>query len=105
MQSYASRWGQTLWRLRLPASIPYVFAALKIAASASIVGAIVGEISAGVPGGLGRRILNQAFNYTTAPARLYAAVIGSAVLGIFVFLVISGVERIVLGRQGRQEPT
>jgi len=105
MESYAAGWTQTLWRLRFPASVPYLFAALKIAATASIVGAIVGEISAGVSGGLGRRILLQALTYTTAPARLYAAVIGSALLGIFVFLVITGTEKLVLGRQGREAVT
>ena len=105
MDSYASSRTQTLLKLRLPASVPYLFAAFKLAASASIVGAIVGEISAGVSGGLGRRILLQALSYTTAPARLYAAVIGSALLGIFVFLVITGTEKLVLGRQGREAVT
>ena len=100
MASYAANWGQTLWRLRLPASLPYLFAALKIAATASIVGAIVGEISAGVEGGLGRRILREAFNYTTGPDRLFASVLGAAALGIFVFLVVSAAERVVVGRHG-----
>jgi len=71
----------------------------------SVVGAIVGEISAGVSGGLGRRILLEAQRYTTGPERLYAAVIGSAILGIFVFLIITGAERLVLGRQGREAVT
>lgn len=102
MRSYAAGWNQSLWRLRLPASVPYLFAALKIAATASIVGAIVGEISAGVEGGLGRRILGDALNYTAAPSRLYASVIGAALLGIAVFLFISGVERFLLSRQGRE---
>ncbi len=101
MESYAANWGQTLWRLRLPASLPYLFAALKIAATSSIVGAIVGEISAGVEGGLGRRILREAFNYTTGPDRLFASVLGAAVLGIFVFVVVTGVERLVVGRHGQ----
>lgn len=105
MQSYASSWSQTLWRLRLPASLPYLFAAFKIAATASIVGAIVGEISSGVGGGLGRRILLEAQRYTTGPERLYVAVIGSAILGIFVFLVITSVERLVLRQQGREAIT
>lgn len=105
MQSYAASWTQTLWRLRFPASLPYLFAAFKIAATASIVGAIVGEISAGVGGGLGRRILLEAQRYTTGPERLYASVIGAALLGIFVFLVITAAERYVLGHQGREAVT
>ncbi len=105
MASYAASWFQTLWRLRLPASLPYLFAALKIAATASIVGAIVGEISAGVEGGLGRRILREAFNYTTGPERLFASVLGAAVMGIFVFLVVTAAERLMTGRHNRDATT
>ncbi len=105
MDSYAARWGQTLWRLRLPASLPYLFAAFKIAATASVVGAIVGEISAGVKGGLGRRVLLEAQRYTTGPERLYIAVLGAAVLGIFVFAAISSIEYALVGRKGRETVT
>ncbi len=105
MESYASTWWQTLWRLRLPAAVPFLFAAFKIAATASIVGAIVGEISAGVEGGLGRRILLEAQRYTTGPERLYVAVVGAAALGIIVFLGITLAERLVLARQGREAVT
>ena len=105
MDSYAARWVQTLWRLRLPASLPYLFAAFKIAATASVVGAIVGEISAGVKGGLGRRVLLEAQRYTTGPERLYVAVLGAAVLGIFVFAAISSIEYALVGRKGRETVT
>ena len=105
MDSYAASWAQTLTRLRLPASLPYLFAAFKIAATASVVGAIVGEISAGVKGGLGRRVLLEAQRYTTGPERLYVAVLGAALLGIFVFSVISSVEYAMVGRKGRETVT
>ena len=82
MRSYAASRRQTLLKLQLPASVPYLFAAFKIAATAAIVGAIVGEISGGVKGGLGRLILDFASRYTTGPERLYATVIGAALLGI-----------------------
>lgn len=102
MQSYAAGWTPTLRRLRFPAAVPYLFAAFKLAATASVIGAIVGEISAGVGGGLGRRILSEALRYTTGPGRLYASVIAAALLGIVVFLVITAVERAVLRSQGRK---
>ncbi len=102
MDSYAASWRAGLWRLRLPASVPYLFTAFKIAATASVVGAIVGEISAGVEGGLGRRILGDALNYTAAPSRLFGSVIAAALLGISVFLVIVGAERLVLRHQHRE---
>ncbi len=102
MDSYASSWGQTLLRLRFPASLPYLFPAFRLAATASVVGAIVGEISAGVRGGLGRLILDFAGKYTTGPERLYASIIGAAILGLFVVGVIGQTERLVLSRRGQE---
>ncbi|MCH7670207.1 MAG: ABC transporter permease subunit [Acidobacteria bacterium] len=102
MESYASSRTQTLLKLRLPAAVPYLFAAFKLAASASIVGAIVGEISSGVGGGIGRLILDFASRYTTGPERLYASVAGAAALGIVVFGLISLLERHVVGGTARE---
>ena len=93
MRSYASGWGQTLWKVRLPAARPYLFPAFKLAATLSVVGAIVGEISAGVRGGLGRAILDFAGRYSTGPAKVYAAVIGAGLLGLAVFGLVSAAER------------
>lgn len=88
----ASRW-TIFWKLRMPASLPYLFAALKIAATASIVGAIVGE---GNPGGsqfgLGRSILNFNEQYGSAPEKLWAAVLASSLLGIAFFLIVRTAE-------------
>ena len=102
MDSYAASRRHTLWRLRLPASLPYLFSAFKIAATASVVGAIVGEISAGVDGGLGRQILLEASRYTTGPERLYVAVLFAAGLGIFAFLTISTFEYGLVRRKGTE---
>jgi NitT/TauT family transport system permease protein len=92
----ASRW-TIFWKVRMPASLPYLFAALKIAATASIVGAIVGE---GNPGGsqfgLGRSILNFNEQYGSAPEKLWAAMIASALLGLAFFMAIRLAELIVL---------
>lgn len=103
MRSYAASRRQTLVKLQLPASVPYLFAAFKIAATAAIVGAIVGEISGGVRGGLGRLILDFASRYTTGPSRLYATVIGAAILGIVAVGMVVAAEYIVLSRR-REEP-
>jgi NitT/TauT family transport system permease protein len=97
----ASRW-TIFWKLRMPASLPYLFAALKIAATASIVGAIVGE---GNPGGsqfgLGRAILNFNEQYGSAPEKLWAAMLASALLGLAFFAAIRITELAVLrGRPG-----
>jgi NitT/TauT family transport system permease protein len=97
----ASRW-TIFWKLRMPASLPYLFAALKIAATASIVGAIVGE---GNPGGsqfgLGRSILNFNEQYGSAPEKLWAAILVAGLLGLSFFLAIRIAELLVLrGRPG-----
>jgi NitT/TauT family transport system permease protein len=58
MQSYAAGSWEVLWKLRFPAALPFIFAALKIAAPASVVGAIIGELPASIQSGLGGAILN-----------------------------------------------
>ncbi len=100
MQSYAASRRQVLQRLQLPASLPYLFPALRIAATASVVGAIVGEISAGVRGGLGRLILDFAGKYITGPERLYVAVIGACLTGLVAVGAVALAERLVLARRG-----
>lgn len=100
MQSYAAGRRQVLRRLQLPASLPYLFPALRIAATASVVGAIVGEISAGVRGGLGRLILDFAGKYITGPERLYVAIIGACITGLVAVGVVAAAERLLLARRG-----
>ncbi len=96
MQSYAaSRW-QAYVKLRLPASLPYLFTALKIAATASIVGAIVGEGPGGVGEGLGRVIITYNQYYITGPEKLWATILITALLGILFFLLIVALEKLVL---------
>jgi len=96
MRSYAAGWRETLWKVRLPAARPFLFPAFKLAATLSVVGAIVGEISAGVRGGLGRAILDFAGRYSTGPAKVYAAVIGAGLLGLFVFAIVNVAERLLV---------
>ena len=96
MRSFAAPWRKILTELRWPAARPYLFPAFKLAATLSVVGAIVGEISAGVRGGLGRVILDFAGRYTTGPEKLYAAVIAAALLGYFVFSLTNIIERRVV---------
>jgi NitT/TauT family transport system permease protein len=92
MRSYAAgRWA-IYRKVRLPASLPYLFTALKIAATASIVGAIIGEGPGGIPDGLGRAIINFNQQYITGPEKLWAAILVSSLLGISFFLVIRVAE-------------
>ncbi len=104
MRSYAaSRWS-VFWKLRMPASLPYLFTALKISATASIVGAIVGEGPGGIPNGLGRAIINFNSQYISGPEKLWATIVACAVLGILFFSLIRIAEVLALrGRGARTE--
>ena len=100
MRSYAaSRWS-VFWKLRMPSSVPYLFTALKIAATASIVGAIVGEGPGGIPDGLGRAIINFNNQYISGPEKLWATILACAVLGIVFFGLIRLAELIALRGRG-----
>src|SRR3954453_2015231 len=90
--SYASSRWQVYRKLRLPASLPYLFTALKIAATASIVGAIIGEGPGGIANGLGRVLSNYNQYYITEPEKLWAAIVASGMLGVLFFLIVRGVE-------------
>ena len=58
MRSYAASEWAVFWKLRVPSSLPYLFAAFKVAATASVVGAIIGELPSSIQDGLGGAILN-----------------------------------------------
>ena len=98
MRSYASSTWSVLWKVRVPASLPYLFAALKVSATASVVGAIIGELPASIQDGLGGAILNFNQYYASAPTRLWATNIVAAALGIAFFLVVVATERAVVRR-------
>ena len=101
MRSYgASRTG-IYTKLRLPASMPYFFTALKIAATASIVGAIIAEDTGAIQEGLGRVITTFNQYYATGPEKLWAAIFVAGLLGVMFFIVIRVAEMLVLrGRPG-----
>lgn len=101
MRSYAASNWQTLWKLRFPAALPYIFTALKVSATASVVGAIIGELPSGIRDGLGGAILNFNQYYITGPEKLWASILVTAVVGIGFYLIISGLEKIVLANHYR----
>jgi NitT/TauT family transport system permease protein len=84
MHSYAAGWWRTLVKLRLPASLPYLFPALRLAGAAAVVGAVVGEISTGTRGGIGRLVIEYSREATSDPAKVYTAMLGAALLGLVV---------------------
>ena len=98
MRSYAADRRSMLWKLRMPASLPFVFSALKISATASVIGAIIGETPASIQDGLGGAIVNFNQYYSTGPERLWATNIICAALGFAFFGAVVLVEHFVLRR-------
>ena len=96
-RALACGWWTTLVRLRVPAAVPFVLPAVRLAAAAAVIGAIVAEISTGTRGGIGRLIIEYAQAATGDPARLYTAILGAAVLGLVAAAAV-GVLDIALRR-------
>lgn len=103
MRSYAAPRRRVLLKLRLPASLPYLFTALKISATASVVGAIVGEAPGGIQDGLGRAIIDYNQTYITGPEKLWAAILVTALLGIVFYALVRLAELWAL--RGRAQAT
>ena len=82
LRSYGAGYGKTLVKLRLPASVPYLLPALRLGATSAVVGAIVAEVSIGMPGGLGRMIIQLAQSASADPALPYGPIIGAVLVGL-----------------------
>jgi NitT/TauT family transport system permease protein len=94
----ASRW-QVLWRLKLPAAMPYILGGMKIAGGLSLIGAVVAEIAAGSAGagsGLAYRIAESGYRLNIP--RMFAALLLLSAAGIVIFFVLSLVSHLILRR-------
>jgi NitT/TauT family transport system permease protein len=96
MRALAATPRQVFLKLRFPAALPYLFTALKISATASVVGAIIGELPVGSRFGMGVVLINGAQYYNWQPANLWAAILVSALLGIAFYQAVAAVERRVV---------
>jgi len=98
MHTYAaSRW-QSLWLLRLPAALPFLFPALRVGVAAGLVGAMVAELPTGAQAGLGARLLTGSYYGQTT--QIWSALVMSALLGLALTGIVAGVERLVLRSRG-----
>ena len=86
MRTYNASSAQVFWKLRVPASVPYLFASMKVAVAASLVGAIVGELPTGAVAGIGAKLLNGSY-YSQTIDMFSALLAGSVVAVILVSLV------------------
>ncbi|WP_170598084.1 ABC transporter permease [Ruegeria arenilitoris] len=98
LRTYNASNGQAFWKLRLPASMPYLFASLKIGIAASLVGAIVGELPTGAVAGLGARLL--AGSYYGQTVQIWSALFAAAILAACLVGLLGLIERAVLKRMG-----
>jgi NitT/TauT family transport system permease protein len=102
MDSYAASWTQTLFRLRFPAAVPFMVPALKLAASSSVIGVVVAEISTGLKGGIGRLIIEYAREATGDPAKVFTAVFGAALLGLAMAGLVAAFDLYVMRNRPKE---
>ena len=98
LHTYNATNAQKFWKLRLPTSMPFLFASLKVGISASLVGAIVGELPTGAVRGLGARLLAGSYYGQTIQiwsALIMAAIVAAALVGILALL-----QKLMLKRMG-----
>jgi NitT/TauT family transport system permease protein len=98
MRTYSASRAQIFWKLRWPASMPFLFASMKVAIAISLVGAIVGELPTGAVSGLGARLLSGSYYGQTV--QIWAALIAAAALAAVLIGVVGLVNRVVLRRMG-----
>ncbi|MEI2805338.1 ABC transporter permease [Albidovulum sp.] len=98
LRTYNASAREVLLKLRLPASLPYLFASLKVGVAASLVGAIVGELPTGAVAGLGARLLTGSYYGQTV--QIWAALFAAAIVAAALVIIIGAVERATLSRMG-----
>jgi NitT/TauT family transport system permease protein len=98
MHTYHASKAQTFWKLRLPASVPFLFASMKVAIAASLVGAIVGELPTGAVAGIGSKLL--AGSYYSQTIDMFAALVAGSLVAVLLVTAIDVIGRIVQRRMG-----
>ena len=105
MRSFAATGSQTMRKLRFPAAVPFIVPALKLGATASVIGVVVAEISTGLRGGVGRLIIEYARQASGDPPKMYTALVGAALLGLAMFGLVSLFDAVLMrGRAPVEEP-
>lgn len=98
MRTYSASRLQTFFKLRAPASVPFLFASLKVAVAASLVGAVVAEMTKSEDGGFGARLL--AGSYYGQTIQIWAALFAAAFCAAALVMIIGLIDRVVSKRMG-----
>ena len=98
MRTYNASDAQVFWKLRWPASLPFLFASLKVAIAIALVGAIVGELPTGAQAGIGARLLNGSYYGQTI--QIWAALFAAAIMSAVLVWLIGVIERITARLMG-----
>jgi NitT/TauT family transport system permease protein len=98
MRTYSASRAQVFFKLRVPASLPFLFTSMKIAVAISLVGAIVGELPTGAVAGIGSRLLTG--SYYSQTVQLFSALIAASVMAALLVTIVGLVERVVLRTMG-----
>ena len=93
MHTYNASRSQIFWKLRVPASVPFLFASMKVAVAASLVGAIVGELPTGAVAGIGAKLLAGAYYSQTID--IWAALVAGSVVAALLVAAVGLASRIV----------
>jgi NitT/TauT family transport system permease protein len=96
MRSYAASQTQIFVKLRLPSALPYLFTSLKIAATASVIGALVAELPAGSQNGVGVEIIKAAQFYNSNPPLLFATVMMAGAIGLLFYGAVALAENLIV---------
>ncbi len=102
MRSFAASNRQTMRVLRFPSAVPFIMPSLKLAGAASVIGVVVAEISTASRGGVGRLILEYSRQATGDPPKVYAALVGAALLGLAMAGIVSIVDNVVMRNRPRR---
>ena len=93
MHTYNASRTQVFWKLRVPASVPFLFASMKVAVAASLVGAIVGELPTGAVAGIGAKLLSG--SYYSQTIDMFAALVAGSVVAALLVMAVGLVGRMV----------
>lgn len=98
MRTYNASKAQTFWKLRVPASIPFLFTSMQVAVAASLVGAIVGELPTGAVAGIGAKLL--AGSYYSQTIDMWAALVAGSVVAALLVTIVGATGKLVQRRMG-----